>query len=1424
MPPPNAVLATLFAAVAFARPHAARPTFTPPRRTECRAHGAAPPACGRRAVTRAAPAVSAAPYDSGYVNTSLGSTTLSYTTPAYFSVDKPHSLALFYASGQAAPTALVQVDATDNTGDPPAKMSVKLRSVSTGAFETLTSGGTEVFYQAGSGTTRLAAQFSTASLSTGAYAYDVIVTSYWSDGTTLQAPAVRTRVLVVNERNSPYGAGWTIPGVQRLYVQSDGIFVTEGDGTGRWFRRSPQCTTPTQQWCYYTSPDGDFSRLTYDAHNNRYQRHYRDGTVVRFSASGVMQSVSPSNGVGGGDSQLTYDAAGRLSTLVDPAGKTITLGYSTAGKLATATDAAARVVYFTVGASGTLDAVCDAVSCPLHAGYDASYRMSWRTDRAGSQWDFGYDGFGSLATATAPSIAVYGVGSTRPVNRYRSLAAAVLPPAGTGGSLAPAPRVLPAAALVLSITPKSDTTRIALDRLGQPVATTDPLGRTVQIQRDTSGRPTRLIAANGDITDYTYAGPFPKEIRDVTNSRTTTFTYTSYYGYPEGSYPLGTYDGYPLKVTAPGEPAVTLDQAGTAVYTSQSGPLHTYWDEIDGFYRPVTVYRPSATVHYFYAQSGNRNTDSVQTATGTDTLTVSYARDAVGRVVRMTAPGGRTVRFAYDALNRVTFRATATDSVRFTYTTAGQLSTLVDGKGQATTFGYNALGWRTSIQDPRGGVRGSQYDAAGNLVAQTNRRAQTVVYAYDRIGRLAQRTSAEGEVTTYAYDPNGLWTAVTGPEGSDTVRVTRGASPSTVQAMVLGGHRYTITTVGDTLANTLTETGSWGWGVQYLTAADHSGELVQLRDLQTALNTGVTRDTTQNSTSTTLPDGHSIVRAPNQQSYDDAAVGGALDVYFLRQVADGRLAQFNYVDQKYDGSDELIEQGGIIDWSFQYKVIASFAWDSAANPKHASASVSTGNRLDSFNGFTLQYDADGNLVRRTKAGVTDQTLTWNSLGQLVRVTDTSGLDVTYGYDGRGRRVRKTKNGVVTRYLHDADQVVAELDAAGNVTRNYTWYPGVDRPHSLRTATDTYYYVTDPRGNVTGVVHPTQGMVNHYDYTAFGEASTATETVPNPIRFAGREYDAETGLYYFRARYYDPAIQRFASQDPAGIDAGTNPYAFAGNDPMNGADATGLCPIGSPFGNGWAQNSKGEWVPWDPCQGDDGGDRPHGGDLNYWSRWYYENQTGHDPATEQAYLDALAAEAEAQQWAAQRQASIEGAVHSHDYSQGLSDSEKIILGVKARLQPVEPYLEAAAVGAIAFPAVGVASGAYAFFAGGAEFTALSIEWGRLPAQVVETFRSGTYTARYLEAPQTLFRVFGGEAGAAGRFWTTLQPSGPLQATLDLALHPSFGNTAEFLATSEIPQGTLIFEGFAGPQGAMIGGGPQVFIPGFDPAWITGITAF
>ena len=113
-------------------------------------------------------------------------------------------------------------------------------------------------------------------------------------------------------------------------------------------------------------------------------------------------------------------------------------------------------------------------------------------------------------------------------------------------------------------------------------------------------------------------------------------------------------------------------------------------------------------------------------------------------------------------------------------------------------------------------------------------------------------------------------------------------------------------------------------------------------------------------------------------------------------------------------------------------------------------------------------------------------------------------------------------------------------------------------------------------------------------------------------------------------------------------------------------------------------------------------------------------------------------------------------------------------------------------------------------------------GALPASIANTFRGGSYKQRVLSEDMILYRVYGGSATETGTglggYFTTVRPQGALQARMDLAILPEWGNTATEVAIFRIPKGTTIYEGFVAPQGNLFGGGTQVYIPVVPPSWV------
>jgi RHS repeat-associated protein len=170
-----------------------------------------------------------------------------------------------------------------------------------------------------------------------------------------------------------------------------------------------------------------------------------------------------------------------------------------------------------------------------------------------------------------------------------------------------------------------------------------------------------------------------------------------------------------------------------------------------------------------------------------------------------------------------------------------------------------------------------------------------------------------------------------------------------------------------------------------------------------------------------------------------------------------------------------------------------------------------------------------------------------------------GMTASYKYDPFGRRIETNVNGAVTRYLCDRQDVIADLDVNNQVLESYTHGPGIDEPLSTQAGGQKAYYHADGLGSVTMMTDVSDNIVQSYAHDSFGNIlRTGNPNFSQPYAYAGREYDQETGFYYYRARYYDPMAGRFISEDPIRLRGGDlNYYRYVRNNPVNFYDPLGL---------------------------------------------------------------------------------------------------------------------------------------------------------------------------------------------------------------------------------------------------------------------------
>ena len=174
--------------------------------------------------------------------------------------------------------------------------------------------------------------------------------------------------------------------------------------------------------------------------------------------------------------------------------------------------------------------------------------------------------------------------------------------------------------------------------------------------------------------------------------------------------------------------------------------------------------------------------------------------------------------------------------------------------------------------------------------------------------------------------------------------------------------------------------------------------------------------------------------------------------------------------------------------------------------------------------------------------------------------------ITYKYDPAGRRIKKAGNGEAIKYYYDGGHVIAEYSGSGYLLRKYIYGPRVDEPVCMIDVSDSnarYYYHFNGTGSVVALSDSAGDTVQTYEYSVFGQVAAEDPCHPNPYMFTGRRFDIETGLYYYRARYYNPYIGRFLQTDPVGYGDGLNVYRYCGNNPLGYTDPLGLFSINIP---------------------------------------------------------------------------------------------------------------------------------------------------------------------------------------------------------------------------------------------------------------------
>jgi RHS repeat-associated protein len=752
------------------------------------------------------------------------------------------------------------------------------------------------------------------------------------------------------------------------------------------------------------------------------------------------------------------------------------------------------------------------------------------------------------------------------------------------------------------------STLTAYDKVGNSTQTTDAKGRITKTEYDVLNRQKSVTQALGtvDVTTMSYGYDAVGNIITETDGRNHTTTYTpdalnrrikttdvyndvtqtEYYETPGlvAAAILLELPNANIDLNSVGKIVKTTDANGhssLSVYDLQGRLTDTY----DG-----TRHRTSHQTYYkddriktstdtFGKVTTYLYNDLFKQTIVTDPLGLTTTRtyDKVGNLLAEIDSRNRITQYDYDELNR---QKTITDTeggiTTYTYYNDGKTKSIKDAVNNITSYTYDAANRLTKEQSVLG-IRTYGYDEVDNQTSTVDRNGRTINYDYDNLNRVKSElwvTLPNTKLFTYTYDQNSNLTSA--DDGNIKYNYTYDNTDllSQVDRLTSGSptvsFKYDYDAVGnltksdELIGTTLTASTSYKYNDprNLNTEITQTGvglvsKLVKFDYDAAGLNTQIQRYANGQLAVTTI------------DRYDEF---GRL-VGIKQENSTGVIANSSYVfdnlsrltSETIDGVSRQIDY----DKTDQVKSVTgsnseAYTYDKNGNRTLGGYVTGVGNKLLSDGTYNYDYDAEGNRTKRTNiaTSVVDEYV-WDYRNRLTAVTSKDAVGVVtqtvgYEYDVDDQRVSKTINGVVEKYVIDRNQIAFVTDASGTETFHYLYGLNIDSVMAQDSPTGMVWSLGDRLGSISLLADAGGVVVDKRTFDSFGRVlSESNPSVKFRYGYTGRETDGETGLDYYRARYYDAGNGRFISVDPAGFGAGdTNLYRYVGNSSTGFTDPTG----------------------------------------------------------------------------------------------------------------------------------------------------------------------------------------------------------------------------------------------------------------------------
>jgi RHS repeat-associated protein len=677
-------------------------------------------------------------------------------------------------------------------------------------------------------------------------------------------------------------------------------------------------------------------------------------------------------------------------------------------------------------------------------------------------------------------------------------------------------------------------------------------GDTLSFTYDGNGRITQSVDPVGRVTTYTYDSADQRLLSIINSAGTTSMAYITGQGaaeenalesvtWPDNTH---TYYGY--------------DTQGRLINIQKDGGAQP----LNLTYAPTGAITITDAFNNSWQLSPDESGSLAQLLDPLGSLTQIFY-DPEEKLIRAIGADGSRTSLTYDSNGNPTGEVDPLgNQLTTSFAANGDLLSLTDALGDTTQYGYDSHYNATSITYPDTRKVQATYDSRGNILTWTNRRGQTISYTWNSNNLLTQEVHSSGATSSYTYDSHRNLQSVSDATGTTNFsydsadRITQVTYPSgrfVKYAYNSGGQRASLSD-------------QTGYTVNY--SYDSVGRLSQLTSASAALIVSYTYDS----------DGRLSQKNLGNGAYTTYAYDAAGNVLHLINYSSSSTINSRF-DYTYDATGRKITMTTLSgQWQYSYDAdgqltsvvppagsSVQYSYDAAGNRittitggATTNYSVNNLNQYTTVGGFLYSYDVDGNLISK-QTSVGTWTYTYDDEGHLLTASGPGG-NWTYQYDSLGNRISSVNGSTTTQYLVDPTgigSVEGEFDGSGNLVSHFANGLGLESTAPASGNADFYQF--DDSGNTATVTGAGGSVLDAYTFLPYGEKLATSGTASNPFTYVGQfgVADEADGLYYMRARYYDPSVGRFVSEDPNGLAGGINLYRYARNSPANRWDPLGL---------------------------------------------------------------------------------------------------------------------------------------------------------------------------------------------------------------------------------------------------------------------------